>query len=347
MFDDGTVIVRDLADGKQRYRLSLPIEKIHNLCSGLSPDGLRLLTGHDDNSISLWSVADGVQRHRFKLDHIPTGAPVFSPDGRFAVAHTFRSREYFWRLPEPEPADRADSLAHKDATPRPASAAAGPSPLEAARGIARSDHPEQAIPLYEKELKERPGDAHAWVEYGRLLAGRGQSAEADAAFMRAARLAPNDLQPFLDQWWIVGPYVYDVRAQGAPQARPDPSRPILVNTRAVVPWRIVRADPDGWVNLADPFTQKERMSAYALTYLYTQEERDLALSLAADDFVRVWLNGKLVFEHIRPPTLSGTRVRLELQPGRNTLLVKVANDRGPFGFGMVQLSTWRRTEKPR
>ena len=117
VFDDGTVIVRDLADGKQRYRLSLPIEKIHNLCSGLSPDGLRLLTGHDDNSVSLWSVADGVLRHRFKLDHIPTGAPVFSPDGRFAVAHTFRSREYFWRLPEPEPADRADSLARQDATP--------------------------------------------------------------------------------------------------------------------------------------------------------------------------------------------------------------------------------------
>ena len=234
VYDDGTVIVRDLADGKQLHRLSLPIEKIHDLCSGLSPDGLRLLTGHDDNSISLWSLADGGLRHRFKLDRYPDrAAGVLAPDGRFAVAHTFRSREYFWRLPEPEPADRADSLARKDAAPRPAVAprpalrlsrppAGSPGPIIPSRrspSMRRSSRSGQVTPT--------PGSSMA-----DLLAGRGQSAEADAAFLRASRLAPNDFQPFLDQWWIVGPYVYDVRAMGHPQNRPDPSQPILVDTRA-------------------------------------------------------------------------------------------------------------------
>ena len=300
------MVVRDLADGKELRRLPLGM-KIHDHCSGLSPDGLRLLTGHDDNSVRLWGLSDGGLRRQFHLDTIPTGPPAFSPNGRFVVAHSFRDRQYFWVLPEPEPADRADSLARKDAPAPPAVAPSGPSPLEAARLIARSDRPERAIPVYEKELKERPGDPHAWVEYGRLLAVRGQTAEADAAFVRAARLAPDDFQPYFDQWWIVGPYAYDVRAMEHPQNRPDPSRPVPPATRttAALPWRVARAGHDGVVDLAQFFTPSERISAYALTYLYTQEERELTVSLSADDFVRVWLNGKLVFEHIRGPALPG------------------------------------------
>ena len=350
LYDDGTVIVRDLADGKELRRLALPIEKIRDGCSGLSPDGLRLLTGQDDNTILLRSLADGGLRHRYKVDWIPTGPPVFSlPDGRFAVAHTFRSREYFWRLPEPESADRAVPLARKAAAPRPAVAAAAPSPLEAARRIARSDRPEQAIPLYEKELKERPGDPRAWVEYGHLLAGHKPTAEVDTAFLRASRLAPDDFQPFLDDWWVVGPYAHDVRAMEPPRTGPiprgrsrwGPGRPRRPTGEPS------RADPDGWVDLAPYFTPSERVSAYALTYLYTQEERELTLSLAADDLARVWLNGKLVFEHLRQPALKATKVNLVLQPGRNTMLIKVANDRGAFGFHMVPLASRRRADKSR
>ena len=134
-----------------------------------------------------------------------------------------------------------------------------------------------------------------------------------------------------------------------PQNRPDPSQPVPLGTRppALTRWRAVRADPDGWVDLAPYFTPSERVSAYALTYLYTQEERELTVSLSADDLARVWLNGKLVFEHLRPPALPATKLNLMLQPGRNTVLIKVANDRGAFGFHMVPLASRRRTGKPR
>ena len=91
----------------------------------------------------------------------------------------------------------------------------------------------------------------------------------------------------------------------------------------------------------------ERISAYALTYLYTLEERELTVSLSADDFVRVWLNGKLVFEHVRGPACQRRRSPLELQPGRNTLLMKVANDRIAFTFSVVPISSRRRADRPR
>ena len=189
-----------------------------------------------------------------------------------------------------------------------------------------------------RSLRERgPGTLLGWIEYGRLLAGRGQSSETDTAFLRASRLAPDDFQPFLDDWWVVGPYPHDVRAMESPQNRPDPSRPVPLGTRppATARWRAARADPDGWVDLAPYVTPRERVSAYALTYLYTSEEHELTISLAADDLARVWLNGKLVFEHLRLPALQATKVNLVLQPGRNTMLIKVANDLRRF-----RVSTW-------
>ena len=110
----------------------------------------------------------------------------------------------------------------------------------------------------------------------------------------------------------------------------------------------MRADPDGWVDLAAHFTPSERISAYALTYLYTQEERELTVSLAADDFVSrlaQWQAG--LRAHPRPRHCGDESPNLVLQPGRNTMLIKVANDRGAFGFGMVPLASRRRADKSR
>jgi eukaryotic-like serine/threonine-protein kinase len=344
VYNDGTVLVHDVADGSERRRLSLGMA-IHAGCSGLALDGRRLLTGHDDNTVRLWSLPDCGLLRQFTLDTSPTGPPAFSPDGRFAVAHSFRGQQYFWRLPEPGPVDRNDSLAGAKSPARPSVAAAGPSLMENARSSFRLNQPERAVPLYEKALKERPDDSGAWVEYGRMLAALGRHTDADDAFLRAAKLAPGEFGPYLSHWWIVGPFAFDVRAMEAPQNRPDPSRPIPAPTPR--PWRLVQADPDGWVDLAEFFSPSSRVSAYALTYLYTREERELALSLTADDFVRVWLNGKLAFEHVRGPALPATTIpRLMLQPGRNTLLIKVANDRVDFTFGVVPLSSHVRSERP-
>ncbi len=341
VYDDGTVLVLDVADGKERRRLSLGMA-IRERCSCLAPDGRALLTGHDDNTVRLWSLPEGRLRRQFTLDTIPTGPPAISPDGRSAVAHSFRGQQYFWRLPELGPASRDGSLA---AAQTPAQPAAGPSLLENARTFLRLDQPDRAIPLYEKALKAHPEDARAWVEYGRMLAAHGRDTDVDAAFLHAAKLAPGDFESYLSHWWIIGPFAFDIRAMEAPQNRPDPSHPIPAPTPRH--WRLVQADPDGMVDLAELFSPSERISAYALTYLYTREERELAISLSADDFVRVWLNGKLVFEHIRGPAIPATTIpHLVLLPGRNTLLIKVANDRIGFGFGIAPLSSRLRGEKP-
>jgi WD40 repeat protein len=120
-FDDGTVIWRDLADGQEVRRLTLwSTSRIRSNCSALAPDGQRLLTGHDPRFVWLWDLADGSLVRTFLLDRAPSGPPAFSPDGRYAVAHSFGAvanrpggvanrsggSQYFWGLPKPDsPAD--------------------------------------------------------------------------------------------------------------------------------------------------------------------------------------------------------------------------------------------------
>src|SRR5262249_56520743 len=75
-------------------------------------------------------------------------------------------------------------------------------------------------------------------------------------------------------------------------------------------------------------------SAYALTYVYSPDERTALLQVGGVQRVRVWLNGNLVHETAGPiDWLWGTdRVPVTLRKGRNTLLVRVAKADGGHQF---------------
>ena len=169
-----------------------------------------------------------------------------------------------------------------------------------------------------------------------MLAGRGRHTDADGAFVRASKLAPGDFEPFLRDWWIVGPFPFELRVWRprrigpTPRARSPRHRPRAL---AADPGRSPRLGRSRQVFLAVGADLR-----LCLDVLWAPEERDLTITLAADDFVRVWLNSKLVYEHARGPALEATRLpNLILQPGRNTLLIKVANDRIGFTFRVVPL----------
>lgn len=76
---------------------------------------------------------------------------------------------------------------------------------------------------------------------------------------------------------------------------------------------------------------------YAFTYLYSQTRQDGFLWIGSDDGVRVWLNGKEVWD--RPESgvhrLAEDKVPIALRPGENRLLVKVKNDLGNYAFSVA------------
>ena len=70
-------------------------------------------------------------------------------------------------------------------------------------------------------------DPLPWIHCGRWYAERGQHEKADADFVKAASLTPNELNKFLEAgWWVVGPYPAELKEFCPPELDPDPSRPV-------------------------------------------------------------------------------------------------------------------------
>jgi WD40 repeat protein len=105
---DKVLRVWDAASGKLVRNLDLGDNWNSN--ATISPDGRRLLTAHGDGTVRLRDLATGDDLHRF--ENAPQAAGFsFSPDGRFAVAGSFRAGLYLWRLPgELRPQDKVGEL---------------------------------------------------------------------------------------------------------------------------------------------------------------------------------------------------------------------------------------------
>jgi serine/threonine protein kinase/tetratricopeptide (TPR) repeat protein len=204
---------------------------------------------------------------------------------------------------------------------------------------------------WDRAVRLKPKDPRVWIARGRHFAERGEHKKADADFARAASLTPNELNKFLEAgWWVVGPYPGGLKAPCPPEKDPDPWKPVAVpapaGQAAGLPkpagkalekkaWLSVPTSPEiGLVHLAPLFNNAPDMSAYALTYVYSPEERSVLLRVGGHGSVRLWVNGRLAYEAAPAPGWEWALdpVPVTLHPGRNTLLVKVAGGGWNLGF---------------
>jgi tetratricopeptide (TPR) repeat protein len=188
----------------------------------------------------------------------------------------------------------------------------------------------QAKADFAKALKGKSDDARPWIEYGHLLVEHGRQKEADEAYARAAAAAPQELYRFLEAgWWAVGPFVGPLDSQTQVEGRPDPASPV-----GHARWVKIRPDSYGRVDLLGEVGAPKDTSVYAVSYVYSPDERTALLHVGGVNRLRLWVNGNLVHETAR--TLDwvwGTDlVPVTLRPGRNTLLVKVNRAEGGHFF---------------
>jgi tetratricopeptide (TPR) repeat protein len=178
-------------------------------------------------------------------------------------------------------------------------------------------------------------DPMPWIRHGRWLAERGDRDGADAAFARAATATPDELNRFLEAgWWVVGPYPESLTTPCPPELDPDPARTVASADGAAAPtWRPIATGEYGRVDLRAVFNA-DHISAYALTYVYSPDERTATLMVGGDDRVRVWLNGRPVHETVRYNVdwINLDDVPVTLRAGKNTLLVKVSQGNGPHSL---------------
>ena len=113
-----------------------------------------------------------------------------------------------------------------------------------------------------------------------------------------------------------------------PEFDPDPSKPIAaVNEPRSLKWQSVSFAADtASIGMESAFAGRQRVSLYALTYVYAQQARSAALILSTGEGpVRLWVNGRLAFEGYacwKGGFDSEAHIPIALKAGRNTLLIK-------------------------
>jgi len=90
-----------------------------------------------------------------------------------------------------------------------------------------------------------------------------------------------------------------------------------------------------FLNLPESFGDpKDDAVAYAFAKINRTNAGKALFSLGTDEGICVWVNGKLVFEReeLRSATPDEDQLELDMNAGENTLLIKVSQHSGPWGF---------------
>ena len=153
----------------------------------------------------------------------------------------------------------------------------------------------------------------------------------------------------LHGWRIIGPFPNDFDKAFGPEngdATPDISKTIVAPDGPSLAWKLAAEDPNGLIQLIDKFGRNENASAYAVLSFDSPTARRAILSLGSDDGVRVWLNGANVWNNntSRAAAPGSDKVPVELKAGRNTVLLKITQGNGGWGFFFDALDA--ETKKP-
>ncbi len=140
-------------------------------------------------------------------------------------------------------------------------------------------------------------------------------------------------------WRVVGPFPFD-GAHGLDdvhevEEKPDPDATYTGENGAALTWTPARAAANGLVDLTEHYGTLSNTNAYAQTKFEAAAAGDVLLLLGSDDGVVLWLNGEERHRNDahRSADVGDDVLLLPVQKGTNTILLKVENGSGDWGFG--------------
>ena len=145
-----------------------------------------------------------------------------------------------------------------------------------------------------------------------------------------------------DRWWVVGPFAYDtVESVNAIFPTESEDKPVLKSVyqgkHGQITWNEA-ADTiqDGCLDLRDAISAEDYVTGYAVTWIVSSVRAEAKLRFGSDDQAKVWLNGDLVIDVQMPRSHNpdGDVVDVVLEQGHNTVLVKICNGQGHWGFSL-------------
>lgn len=163
-----------------------------------------------------------------------------------------------------------------------------------------------------------------------------QSAGMDLGFV-GLTVSPSSRR-FITDWNLIGPFdapdMSYLQISYPPERELDLRKKYRGKDNLEVQWKKIRAAESGFVPLERLLQPNEWVIAYGLVYVYSPDDRRARLLIGSDDGVRIWLNGQLVHSN---PAYRGAypdqdSVTAELNRGWNTLLIKVLQGGGGWGY---------------
>ncbi|MCG8406392.1 MAG: glycoside hydrolase family 31 protein [Phycisphaerales bacterium] len=165
-----------------------------------------------------------------------------------------------------------------------------------------------------------------------------------------ALVAEHIFLPSINAWWVVGPFEggpldSSLSKVLPPEAKIDLQASYKGKDDRAIRWRQIKRTIKPGDDLTDEFfidfddvfgSRVYDAVAYAFTYLDAPEDIGASLAIGSDDGVVVWLNGVEVHRNDigRPYSSKQDRVPVKLKKGVNTLLLKINQGGGDWGFGV-------------
>jgi hypothetical protein len=147
---------------------------------------------------------------------------------------------------------------------------------------------------------------------------------------------------FIKDWYVIGPFDnpmggYDTEGlmiPYPPEKEIDLKQSYKGKDGINVKWQKFAADETGFINFESYFKPKDYTVAYALSYVWSPDERRTKIFAGSDDGIRIWLNDELIHHHLvkRGPIPDNDKAECVLKKGWNKLLVKVEQGEGWWGF---------------
>lgn len=189
----------------------------------------------------------------------------------------------------------------------------------------------------------------AWA----MWSGAALALAADSPAPKTASYATTEAGKFMKTWLLLGPVpvfegkvdAQDLATQrvafaadyladhsGETGVQPKPGLTRKIKGKEFV-WRLAQS-PEDTVDLVRQLEPAEFAVAYAWAEIVAPEPVKVLLGVGSDDGIKIWLNGKLVHQNWvgRAVRKDDDTVPLNLQKGKNQLLLKIQNQQGTWGF---------------
>ena len=138
-------------------------------------------------------------------------------------------------------------------------------------------------------------------------------------------------------WWVLGPFDNTVGIGYNTKYIPEDTTQIDPNKKyegidGQISWKTFTDDAyDGFIDFGEDIDWRV---SYALTTVTSPNEREALFRFCSDDQSKIWLNGTEIFTDPNAQTaiLDKNTIPVTLKEGKNTILVKVCNERMSWGF---------------